>query len=155
MTDQKSQVITDLTRTEEVVLMMEELYREDPSDGPVDGGRFHETLRYLVNHPARGQVVLFLISDILCGYALLVPYWSNEFGGTIVCIDELFVKLESRKQGIARSFFDFIEKTRPFDSVNAELEVTPSNRSARSFYEGIGFRNRVNSTMVANWGFVK
>ncbi len=27
----------------------------------------------------------------LVGYAILIPYWSNEFGGNLLFIDELFV----------------------------------------------------------------
>jgi hypothetical protein len=33
---------------------------------------------------------------LLRGYALLIPYWSNELGGTLLYVDEIFVIPEAR-----------------------------------------------------------
>jgi hypothetical protein len=44
----------------------------------------------------------------LLGYALLIPYWSNEFGGVLLFVDELFVLREVRNRGIGHSFFRFL-----------------------------------------------
>jgi GNAT superfamily N-acetyltransferase len=80
--------------------------------------------------------------ETLCGYALLIPYWSNEFGGMILVVDELLVERPLRGQGIARSFFAFIEHDRPFDAVALALEVTPENAPARKLYTSMGFAER-------------
>jgi ribosomal protein S18 acetylase RimI-like enzyme len=131
-----------------VLRMMEALYEEDEPASKVDRGRFPITIRTLVADPMRGRVILFMGDRQPRGYALLIPLWSNEFGGTIALIDELFVKPESRNQGIARRFFDFVRSTRPFNAVAAVLEVSPTNARARRLYESVGFARRRNETFT-------
>ena len=53
----------------------------------------------------------------------------------------LLVEKAFRGQGIARSFFAFIERDRPFQAVAFALEVSPKN-TARALYEGMGFQSR-------------
>ena len=82
------------------------------------------------------------------GYALLIPYWSNEFGGTLLFIDELFVIAQARSRGIARQFFAFLAASRPFRAVALALEVDPTNERAKNLYESIGFECRPYSTLT-------
>lgn len=141
-------VMTDLEHREEVVAMMRLLYEEDKSASEVDYARFPSTIEYLVSNPSAGQVVLFRSGRELRGYALLVPYWSNEFGGTLLCIDELFVVSGSRNRGIGRSFFRYLEQQRPFAPVSLALGVSPGNRRARRLYESLGFVEHRNATLT-------
>lgn len=68
---------------------------------------------------------------------ILVFFWSNEYGGNIVIIDELFVKEEYRSQGIGTEFFSFAEK---FNNKAAiQLETTPFNKRALDYYKRLGF----------------
>src|SRR5690242_7700596 len=84
--------MVDLRREAEVLAMMEALYGEDEPAAGVDRTRFPVTIRTLVEEPSRGRIVLFEEGDAVWGYAVLIPFWSNEFGGNLVLIDELFVK---------------------------------------------------------------
>ena len=70
-------------------------------------------------------IVLFRERDALVGYALLAPYWSNEFGGTLLFVDEMFVVPEARRRGIGERFFSFIEKRWPFEAVALALSQSP------------------------------
>ena len=81
-------------------------------------------------------------------YALLIPYWSNEFGGTIVHVDEMFVAPALRNRGIGRNFFRYLDETRPFDAVALALEVSPTNAGARRLYESLGFTLRENAPLT-------
>jgi len=125
--------------------MMDALYAGDPE---IDRTRFPITIQTLLADPARGHIVLIMQQSALCGYALLIPYWSNEFGGSIVFVDELFLKPDARGQGIGRSFFNFISHTKPFNAVAAVLEVSPTNTRARKLYESVGFRQRPNDYLA-------
>ena len=73
---------------------------------------------------------------------MLIPYWSNEFGGTLLFVDELFVDEAFRGRGIARSFLAFVAEQRPYQAVALALEVTPRNVRARALYESLGFHQR-------------
>jgi GNAT superfamily N-acetyltransferase len=105
-------------------------------------------IEYLISHPWVGQIVLFLEGTEVRGYALLVPYWSNEFGGTLLFVDELFVASRFRSRGIGRSFFKYLEQERPFQPVAFGLGVNPGNNRARRLYESLGFAELRISTLA-------
>ena len=140
--------VTDFRRLDQIAAMMRALYAEDEAASPVDQARFAENIKFLVSHPWRGSIILFGEGGSLCGYALVVPYWSNEFGGTLLFIDELFVVPEARRRGIGRSFFKYLDEVRPFEAVALALEVSPSNKDARRLYESLGFYPRRHSILT-------
>jgi len=140
--------MSDLQHKEKLVTMMQALYAEDKSDLPVDQSRFAINVECLVAKPSQGRIVLFQQGEILCGYALLIPYWSNEFGGTLLFVDEIFVIPEARNRGIGRSFFKFLNQSRPFEAVAVALEVSPGNAGALRLYESLGFRQHKNLVLT-------
>src|SRR5882724_554083 len=97
--------MTDLQHEAEVLEMMRGLYSEDAPALPVDSQRSRQVIRTLVEHPDRGRVILFVEDATIHGYAILIPYLSNEFGGTVLFVDEIFVNPLMRGKGIARHFF--------------------------------------------------
>ena len=140
--------MSDLQHKEELVTMMQALYAEDKSNFPVDQSRFGINVECLVANPSQGRIVLFRQGELLCGYALLIPYWSNEFGGTLLFVDEMFVIPEARNRSIGRRFFKFLDQTRPFEAVALALEVSPGNAGALRLYESLGFRRQKNLVLT-------
>ncbi len=140
--------MTNLAHADAVCGMMEAYYIED---APASGARpraFRRTIECLLGHPDRGRVVLLQEGGTVVGYALLVPYWSNEFGGTALFVDELYVVPAARGRGIGRGLFAAVERDRPYDAVAVCVEVTPANGRARRLYESIGLGERANATLV-------
>jgi GNAT superfamily N-acetyltransferase len=132
----------------EVLAMMRSLYSEDQATSSPDPAKFPLTIAFLLSNPSLGRIMLFLENGNVSGYALLIPYWSNEFGGTLLFVDELFVIRKARNRGIATRFFAFLEQERPFSSVALALEVSPRNLSAHQLYESLGFKIRDNSMLT-------
>ena len=132
-------VMTDLEHRDDVVAMMRSLYEEDRGDFEVDPSRFESGIEHLIKHPSVGKIILFCEGNAVRGYALLVPYWSNEFGGTLLFVDELFVVPVHRGRGIGRSLFRYLERKRQFRPVALGLAVNPGNCRARRLYESLGF----------------
>jgi ribosomal protein S18 acetylase RimI-like enzyme len=148
MTTVDFNTMNDLAHQAELVAMMRALYSEDKGASAVDQSRFPLNIAFLIAQPSRGRVVLFSEAGSLRGYALLIPYWSNEFGGTLLYVDEILVIPEARNKGIGRSFFRFLEEEKPFDAVAVALEVSPSNAGARRLYESLGFSHQENSVLA-------
>jgi GNAT superfamily N-acetyltransferase len=142
------QIMRDRKHFAEVARMMACLYAEEPAQHPINPRSFAKTLGFLLSNPTRGRVILLKNRRQLVGYALLIPYWSNEFGGTLLFIDELFVLPEHRGQGIAKSFFSHLKRRPPFKAIALALEVTRANRGARRLYQSLGFVRRTNELMV-------
>lgn len=132
----------------QVSAMMRELYSEDEPASAPDPGRFPLTITYLLANPSHGRIVLFMQGSILSGYALLIPYWSNEFGGVLLFIDELFVMPGARNRGIGHRFFEIVASEKPFDAVALAVEVSPANRRARALYESLGFELRNHAVLT-------
>jgi ribosomal protein S18 acetylase RimI-like enzyme len=134
-----------------LVGMMRALYAEDPASTPPDPAHFPKTIDAMLSDPHRGSIVLIMLGHEVVGYAIVVPFYSNELGGTLAFLDELFVTPPVRGQGIASAVFAFLREARPFNAIGILLEVTPSNTRAFELYSRMGFQERTNRTMVLRY----
>lgn len=124
---------------------IQNLYKEDPSDKRMLPRKIKSTFKSLINHPDRGTIIVFEHGEEIVGYAILINFWSNEFGGNIVDIDELFIKKKFRSRGIGTDFIKHLAKNKFGDSVALRLEVTPANNKARKLYTSLGFKLHKNN----------
>ena len=85
------------------------LHREDPGVAAVGAEQVRETLALFERDRGRGRAVVAEVGDRLAGYSLLVPYWSNEQGGEICEVDELYVRAERRGEGLGSALFAAID----------------------------------------------
>ena len=126
---------------EAIVGLCLRLYAEDPGTGPVPAGNMRGTLAVLRREPWRGRAVVLEMQGQVAGYALLISFWSNEFGGEVCMVDELFVVPEHRGRGYATSLFADVTQGGLWATPMAAMAlcVTPGNVRARRLYEGLGF----------------
>jgi GNAT superfamily N-acetyltransferase len=136
---------------EEIVAMCLALHREDPGVSPVEAEQVRETLALFDRHRGRGRAVVAEVGDRLAGYALLIPYWSNEQGGEICEVDELYVRAERRGEGLGSALFAAIDGGSFGAFAGVALGVAPANARARRLYERLGFR-AVGTTMFRRRG---
>jgi ribosomal protein S18 acetylase RimI-like enzyme len=99
-----------------------------------------ETLARLRREPWRGRPVVLDVGHVV-GYALLIAYWSNEFGGEVCAVDELYVARDFRSRGHGAALIQAIERgdVWPAPVAAIALGVTPRNTRARRLYERLGF----------------
>jgi len=117
--------------------LVQELYKSDPGEYPVEPD-IHPTFAELKSHPEKGQIVVFQQGSELVGYAILVFFWSNEFGGDFIEIDELLVASRFQGQGVGKKFFKWLE-TFEHKCVGYALQVHPENERAIALYKSAGF----------------
>ena len=79
--------------------MMHALYVEDPSTVSMTNEKIERTLAMLTRDPVRGVAVVFDRDGAASGYALLCAFWSNELGGEVCILDELYVVAAARGHG--------------------------------------------------------
>jgi GNAT superfamily N-acetyltransferase len=128
--------------------MVFSLYGEDDHGEVMTEEKIGRTLETFASNPERGGVVLFRFDTEIVGYALVIPFWSNEYGGMIAIVDELYVKPIWRRRGCARQFFSFLAGN-PREELKALLvSVSPSNVAAGECYKALGFNTDSNSMMV-------
>jgi GNAT superfamily N-acetyltransferase len=114
--------------------MVYSFYREDSYGHPMNVHKIKNTLMELTPRSNRGAIFLFQFDDKTAGYAIVISYWSNEYGGNILFIDELYVKPEWRKKGIAGAWLEYLSAMDPGRIKALQLEVTPANSRAFNFY---------------------
>ena len=73
------------------------------------------------------------------GYGLISLTYSNEVGGLVVWIEELYIKQEYRGCGLGGKFLDFIRSKFSPKAKRFRLEVSEKNRSVQELYIDKGY----------------
>jgi ribosomal protein S18 acetylase RimI-like enzyme len=124
------------------------LYKEDRVDEQITDKKISATLKELGQNPCRGQIIVFEKGRLTIGYAILIFYWSNEYGGDVLHVDELYVKPEHRQRGVATSFFRHLSETFKHKARLVQLEVSPTNTKAMNYYRKLGFKHTRNAHLA-------
>ena len=82
---------------------------------------------------------MFQVDNTSVGYALLSKTYSNEAGGLVLWIEEIFILPEYRGRGLGKEFFNFID-TISKDYTRLRLEISPCNDRAKKLYSSMGFQ---------------
>ena len=90
--------------TETVSALIKALYREDPAGEAMTDEKIRHTFDQLSARPDTGVVLVFETDFRIIGYALLINFWSNEYGGIVLIIDELYLVPAFRGQGVGTHF---------------------------------------------------
>ena len=127
-----------------IVSMCLELNSEDPGPAPIAPEQVRRTLSTLRKQPHRGCTVVCTIDRRVVGYALLISFWSNELGGEVCNIDELYVAPQYRSAGLATNLLRRLAEGEPSlwpaKPVALALEVAPQNHRAMALYRRLQFR---------------
>ncbi|MBX9692298.1 MAG: GNAT family N-acetyltransferase [Cyanobacteria bacterium] len=134
-------VEADLESVQELV---NHLYESDPNT-PNLHPDVSLTHKELSSKPEKGRLIVFEKSDEIVGYCILIFFWSNEYGGNVIEIDEICIASQWRAFGIGTKLLDWIEKTFSENFSGLSLQVSNKNNAMLKFIEKMGFgesRNR-------------
>lgn len=112
----------------------------------------NDTIIHLTNHPENGSIqTIYDEKNTLVGYIILIKYWSNEYQGYLLFIDELYIIPAKRSLGYGRAAIAIAERT--FHDIKAlALEVSPKNTRALALYQTLGFELNKNKTFIKRKG---
>lgn len=91
--------------------LMKKLYREDSKGKLMTNDKIYKTFQELKDHPEKGNIILIETENSIIGYCLIINYWSNEYSGNILTIDELFIEPAYRNKQISTNFIKYLIKT--------------------------------------------
>ena len=121
------------------ISMAKEFYSTDAVVRRVPDGHFAATFDELMRSDDYAVCYVFEFDGAIAGYALLARTFSQEAGGFVLWIEEIYVLPQFRKNGIGRAFFDFLLKSRPSEVKRLRLEVERQNEGAVRLYKSFGF----------------
>lgn len=118
--------------------MTDEFYNSGATLEPVDKQNFENTFNACLEKSPYVRCLVFENENQICGYGLLAFFWSNETGGKVILIDELFVDEKFRNLKIGTKFLEWLHQNYP-DLSAIRLEVCNSNEGAIRLYKNKGF----------------
>ena len=83
------------------------------------------------------DVYMFEENNTVVGYGLLAYTYSQEAGGTVCWLEEIYVRPEARGAGVGAAFIEFVKEAVP--AARYRLEVEPDNTRVKALYRRHGF----------------
>lgn len=140
----------ELLKTEtipEIVNLMIDFYTIDgyPIDKETTTNLFFE----FVNKSEAGKCFAIKYNNEICGYTILVQFFSFEMGGYILLLDELYISNGFQGKGIGKKAVEFIKQFAQENNYKKiVLEVEPHNKYAIHLYEKENFRKHHRDLMI-------
>lgn len=146
----KQKVIFRHCRSEDlpqVQVLVNDLY---DADSNVKGLRPAISLSFseFEKHPDKGRLIVLEQAEAVVGYCIIVFFWSNEYGGNIIDIDELNLAAHVRGKGLGSALFAWLADEFAHALVGFSLQVSHENHRARRFYERLGFSESRNQHLI-------
>ncbi len=100
--------------------------------------KYHEnTFSELMRSDVYLEAYIFEVDSAVAGYALLNKTFNHEVGGTVIWIEELYVRSDFQGKGIGGNFLEWLVSNYPV--ARFRLETEPENERAAALYEKKGF----------------
>jgi GNAT superfamily N-acetyltransferase len=123
----------------DLVALMEAFYAE--SNYPLDRSWAKAALLQLMSKPDWGCIWLARRGANAVGHAVLSVRYTMEHCGLSAYVDDLFVRREHRRQGVARGLLsELLAECRKRGCAAACVEVAHHNRAALGLYSAFGLR---------------
>ncbi len=122
----------------EVAGLMYEFNHSSAVLSPVDSSHYDITLRLAIEGSPYVEVYVIECEGTVVGYVQLSLTHSNEAGGQIVWIDELYILPAYQGRGLGSSALQYVFSSHP-QAKRFRLEVCKTNSGAIALYAKLGF----------------
>ena len=123
----------------EYIKMATDFYNSSAVLSPVPSAHFELTFEELIKSNTYAEAFIFEEDNEIAGYGLIAKTFSQEAGGIVIWIEEIYVKNEFRNQGIGSEFIEYIKEHIP--AKRYRLETEPENTKAQELYIRHGFEH--------------
>ena len=119
--------------------MAEEFYHSDAVLHPIPRAHFEKTAEEALKSGTYSEIYLLEYEGKTAGYGLTARTFSQEAGGQVLWIEELYIREAFRSRGLGREFFSYLEENNKGVLSRLRLEVEADNTRAISLYERLGY----------------
>ena len=134
-----------------LVDLMHEFYAE--SSYALDRAWAAASFERLLGNESMGAAWLARRGEDAAGYVVLTLKHSMEFGGADAFVDDLFVRPDSRRQGVGTALLSALfEHCREAEAAAVHVELGADNAPALALYRRFGFAKRDREVLTAHLG---
>lgn len=126
---------------EAYIEMTKALYSSEAVCHEVSETHFYDTFEELMRQDIYAAGYIIEEKGNIAGYGLTAKGFSQEAGGILLWIEEIYIKPEYRGLGLGREFFAYVEANLCKNVKRLRLEVDKENKNAISLYKKMGFEN--------------
>ncbi|MEG0918024.1 MAG: GNAT family N-acetyltransferase [Myroides sp.] len=102
-----------------------------------------------VNNLEAGKCFVITYNNEICGYTILVQFFSFEMSGNVLLLDELYIDQNYQGKGIGKKAIEFIKQfSQENNYKKIVLEVEPHNLRAIQLYEKEQFKKHKRDLMI-------
>lgn len=116
-----------------------EFYSSNAVMHPIPDENIERTAQVIVEGTPYARCLLFYCDGVCCGYALLAFSYSNEAGGKVLLLDEIYISDKFRGNGIGKEFFTWMYSQYDEEIKRYRLEVSMENGRVKKLYSSLGF----------------
>ena len=127
---------------------MNEFYHSPAVLHPVPESYFLRTCQELAAGSPFAEAYMLEYDNMPAGYALLAKTYSNEAGGLVIWIEEVYIRPKYRGCGLGGSFFQYIKDTYSGSAARLRLEVEDDNIGAIRLYDRLGYKKLAYTQMI-------
>ena len=127
------------TDRQQYIAMCREFYSGDAVLHPVPENYFQRTFDALMEHSPYAAAYIIEQNGETAGYALLAKSFSQEAGGIVIWIEELYIRPQFQGRGLGTAFFRFLEEQNDGTVKRYRLEYEPDNVRGAALYRRLGF----------------
>lgn len=120
--------------------MADQLYAEDWNTHAVQTD-VSLTYQELSLKPDKGRLITIEFDGEIAGYCIIIFFWSNEYRGNIIEVDELFIVESHRASGIATVLLKWLKRNFAENLSGFSMQVAQSNIPMLRFSKKNGFSN--------------
>ena len=121
------------------VEMPSEFYHSPAVLHPVPDAFFERTADEALGSDAYAQIYMLECDGEPAGYGLTAKTFSQEAGGYVIWLEELYIREQFRSRGLGSEFFAYVEKKYAGQVARFRLEVEEDNVRAISLYKRLGY----------------
>ena len=119
--------------------MAHDFYQSSAVDKPVPDSHLEKTFDECMRSGVYAKAYIIEYEGKIAGYGLTARTFSQEAGGNVRWLEELYILEEYRSKGLGSEFFAYMEETREEGETRFRLEVEDDNIGAVSLYKRKGF----------------
>lgn len=119
--------------------MVKSLYSGEAVLYPISDDNIDKTFKEVISGSPYVKAYIIESDNEIAGYALISLTYSNEAGGIVVIIDELYIDDKYRGKGLGTELLKFIEEKYSNKVKRYRLEVSNENEAAEKLYRRIGY----------------